>query len=749
MALQFDLEPDEVELFIQEADEHLQALDEDLVRLEQEGDNQELLQEIFRAAHTLKGAAGMINHRRMADLTHIMENVLDGFRKDTLTPTPSLIDALLEGLDLLKILKEEVITLEESAIDVEGVVATLEALSAAEVMEADSSEEGSRREELRGWPLSAEEESRLQARQAEGGSAFLVEVVIASDSIAPAARAMLVMMDLNQTGEVISSRPTMEEIESGNVAGLLDVILVTPEDQITILCLIDEIMEIQQARVTPYGMATEEQLPSSIGEHSVIPDFPATPAAPQPLPLPSARPLEGVTELSPPEHDQRDVNLGPLAAGKEQDRRIIDLGPEARGKSKEELIHAAAQKTSIHVSKTIRTSVDRLDNLMNLVGELVTDRTRLFQIRADLEAAYGDNESVARLNEAVTHVARITDELQEEVMRVRMVPIENVFNKFPRVVRDLSRKAGKKIDLRIYGKETELDRSVTEEIGDPLMHLIRNSVDHGIESPEARVAAGKPETGTVTLSARHEENQIVITVEDDGGGIDAEKVKASAVQKGTVSAEAAAKMSEREAVDLIFGAGVSTAERITDISGRGVGMDVVRTNIERLNGSVSVSTELGKGSRFEVRMPLTLAIVPSLLVSLAEKTYAVPLSSVTETLRIRKNEIKTIRGRENIQLRGHVLPLLRLGDFFGFARNGHGQDKLFVVAVRWGEMEVGFAVDSLVGQQEMVIKSLGELMGDIRGLSGGGILGDGSIALIVDVPSIVKTAIQENNVARG
>ncbi|NOZ07122.1 MAG: chemotaxis protein CheA [Chloroflexi bacterium] len=752
MALQFDLEPDEVELFIQEADEHLQALDEDLVRLEQEGDNQELLQEIFRAAHTLKGAAGMINHRRMADLTHIMENVLDGFRKETLTPTPSLIDALLEGLDLLKILKEEVITLEESAIDVEGVVATLEALSTAEVSEAGSSEEEGRREELHGWPLSAEEESRLQARQAEGWSVFLSEVVIASDSIAPAARAMLVTMDLNRIGEVISSRPTLQEIEAGQVAGRLDVILATPEEQVTILCLIDEIMEIQQARVKPYGMATEEvQLPD--GKHPVIPDFPATPVAPQPIqpspsPSPSVRSPEVVTETISPDRDQRDVNLGPLAAGKERDRRIIDLGPEARGKSKEELLHVAAQKSSIHVSKTIRTSVERLDNLMNLVGELVTDRTRLFQIRADLEAAYGDDGSVARLSEAVTHVARITDELQEEVMRVRMVPIENVFNKFPRVVRDLSRKAGKKIDLHIYGKETELDRSVTEEIGDPLMHLIRNSVDHGIESPEARVAAGKPETGTVTLSARHEENQIVITVEDDGGGIDAERVKASAVQKGMISAEAAAKMSEREAVDLIFGAGVSTAERITDISGRGVGMDVVRTNIERLNGSVSVRTELGKGSRFDVRMPLTLAIVPSLLVSLAEKTYAVPLSSVTETLRIRKEEIKTIRGRENIQLRGHVLPLLRLGDFFGFARNGHGRDKLFVVAVRWGEMEVGFVVDSLVGQQEMVIKSLGDLMGDIRGLSGGGILGDGSIALIVDVPSIVKTAIQENNVGR-
>ena len=748
MALQFDLEPDEVELFIQEADEHLQALDEDLVRLEQEGDNQELLQEIFRAAHTLKGAAGMINHRRMADLTHIMENVLDGFRKETLVPTPSLIDTLLEGLDLLKILKGEVITREESAIDVEGVVATLEVLSTSEIPGNSSPEEDQKEEELQGWPLTPEEEGRLQARQKEGWAAFLVEVHIAPDSIAPAARAMLVMMDLNKIGEVISSHPTLPEIEAGEVTGRLDVILATPEEQIAILCLVDEIMEIQQAQAKPYGVAAEQEQPSPFLEnHVVVPDFPATPPAPQPVQQAAPQP-QPAAESVIRNRDERDVNLGPLAANVGQNRRKIDLGPEARGKSKAKLAQLAAKNRSIHVSKTIRTSVERLDSLMNLVGELVTDRTRLFQVRADLEAAYGDDKNVAKLSEAITHVARITDELQEEVMRVRMVPIENVFNKFPRVVRDLSRKADKKINLQIFGKETELDRSVTEEIGDPLMHLIRNSVDHGIESPDARVAAGKPETGTVTLSARHEENQIVITVEDDGGGIDAEKVKAAAVQKGMISAEAAAKMSDREAVDLIFGAGVSTAKQITDISGRGVGMDVVRTNIERLNGSVSVSTELGKGSRFEVRMPLTLAIVPSLLVSLLEKTYAVPLSSVTETLRIRKDEIKTIHGRENIQLRGHVLPLLRLSDFFGFARNGHGRDKLFVVAVRWGEMEVGFVVDSLVGQQEMVIKSLGDLMGDIRGLSGGGILGDGSIALIVDVPSIVKTAIQENGVAR-
>jgi len=707
MALQFDLEPDEVDFFIQEADEHLQALDEDLVRLEREGDNEELLQEIFRAAHTLKGAAGMIVHHRMADLTHAMENVLDGFRKGTLAPTPSLIDALLEGLDVLKVLKEEVVTLEESDVDVAGVVATLEELGRAGPVAAEDGQETGGED---GWPLTDDEVTRLEARQAEGLSPYHLLVRIAPDSIAPAARAMLVIMDLSAIGDVIASRPSMPEIEAGNVAEKLEIMLATTKDQPTILCIIDDIMEILEVRAKPYGppvtasAGRESSRKADEATGSSPPDgalstLPPTPAPPE---IPQA--AQGVLESA----DEREINVGPLVGGVENNRRVADLGPEARGKPKEELLRLAAQKNAIHVTKTIRTSVERLDVLMTLVGELVTDRTRLYQLRADLEAEYGDDERVAKLSEAVTHVARITDELQEEVMRVRMVPIESVFNKLPRVVRDLARKANKKIDLEIVGKDTELDRSVTEEIGDPLMHLIRNAVDHGIESVEDRRAAGKPETGHVTLSARHEENQIVITVEDDGGGIDTEKVKAAAVKKGEISAEAAAKMSEREALDLIFGAGVSTAEKGHRRVGVAVwGMDVVRTNIERLNGSVSVSTALGKGTKFEVRMPLTLAIIPSLLVSLAKKTYAIPLVSVVETLRIKRSEIKTVRGRETIQLRGHVLPLLRLCDFFRFARNGHHQKKMFIVSVRWGETEVGFVVDALVGQQEIVIKIAG------------------------------------------
>lgn len=747
MALQFDLEPDEVDFFIQEADEHLQALDEDLVRLEREGDNEELLQEIFRAAHTLKGAAGMIVHRRMADLTHAMENVLDGFRKGTLVPTPSFIDALLEGLDMLKVLKEEVITLEESDVDVASVVEALEALSGAGPVAA---EDGQETDGADGWSLTDDEATRLEARQAEGFSPYHVRVRIAPDSIAPAARAMLVIMDLDTIGEVITSRPALPEIEVGNVTDKLEIVLATTKDQPTILCMIDDIMEILEVQAkaySPIALVSEGRGSWGKAEEAADSSPPgAVPSVLPPTPAPPEIPQAAQVGLQPA--DEREMNLGPLVGGTEQDRRVADLGPEARGKSKEELQRLAAQRSAIHVTKTIRTSVERLDVLMTLVGELVTDRTRLYQIRADLEAEYGDDERVAKLSEAVTHVARITDELQEEVMRVRMVPIESVFNKLPRVVRDLSRKANKKIDLEIVGKDTELDRSVTEEIGDPLMHLIRNAVDHGIESVDDRRAAGKPEIGRITLSARHEENQIVITVEDDGGGIDTEKVKAAAVKKGEITTEAAAKMSKREALDMIFGAGVSTAEKITDVSGRGVGMDVVRTNIERLNGSVSVSTARGKGTTFEVRMPLTLAIIPSLLVSLAKKTYAIPLVSVVETLRIKRSEIKTVRGRETIQLRGHVLPLLRLGDFFGFARNGHGQEKMFIVSVRWSELEVGFVVDALVGQQEIVIKTLGDLIGDIRGLSGGGILGDGSIALIIDVPSVVKTAIRENSMAR-
>jgi two-component system chemotaxis sensor kinase CheA len=376
---------------------------------------------------------------------------------------------------------------------------------------------------------------------------------------------------------------------------------------------------------------------------------------------------------------------------------------------------------------------------MNLVGELVIDRTRLTQIVGTLEGHNQVGDVAQDLGRASAHIGRVTTELQERIMRARMLPVENLFKKFPRMMRDLSIKAGKEMDFVIRGEETELDRSVIEEIGDPLMHLLRNAVDHAIESPEERVRAGKSARGTVFLEASQQENQIVVVVRDDGRGIDPEKIRNHAIRKGILTAESAKRLSEAEVIDLIFGAGFSTAEKVSDISGRGVGMDVVRKNIEKLNGIIEIDTRVGQGAEFRIRLPLTLAIIRALLVEVDREVLAIPLSSVTETHRIPLAEIQTVNRREVITLRGKVHPLLRLVDLLGFSIEGkESQDYVLVVIVNLGGKQVGIAVDSLVGEQEVVIKSLGGFLGEIPGLSGATILGDGNVAIILDVPSLVK-----------
>ncbi|MER3514563.1 MAG: chemotaxis protein CheA, partial [Chloroflexota bacterium] len=395
------------------------------------------------------------------------------------------------------------------------------------------------------------------------------------------------------------------------------------------------------------------------------------------------------------------------------------------------------------------------------VGELITDRNRLFQIRSSFEQRFRGDPQMEELIQTTLHISRITDQLQEEVMRIRMLPIANVFNKFPRLVRDLARKAGKQVELVIRGEETELDRSVIEEISDPLVHLLRNAVDHGLETPEERRAAGKPERGTILLTARHEESRIILTVEDDGRGIDVERVKASAVQRGLLTEAEAAALSHDEAIHLIFRPGLSTAKVVTDVSGRGVGMDIVRANIERLNGTITVETWPGQGTQFQITLPLTLAIIPTLLVRIDESTFAIPLPAVMETLRVPLADIQTVKGKQVIQLRQRVLPLARLSQVLGFrmtdngpsvlrlpssvSTSGNGQRYEYVVAVRWGRLEMGLLVDALVGEQELVIKPLGRLIGETPGIFGAAILGDGRVALIVDVPGLFKLVTKEES----
>jgi two-component system chemotaxis sensor kinase CheA len=391
------------------------------------------------------------------------------------------------------------------------------------------------------------------------------------------------------------------------------------------------------------------------------------------------------------------------------------------------------------VDKTVRTSVERLDALMNLVGELITDRNRLNQLRNQLEVTYRGNEKFSMLSDTVVHIGRITDQLQEEVMHIRMLPVANVFNKFPRLVRDLAQKTGKELDLVIRGQDTELDRSVIEEINDPLIHLLRNSVDHGIETPSERIAAGKNPRGTVTLSARHEQGRIVLTVEDDGKGIDTEKLKASAVSRGLISPVDAASMPDDKAIDLIFLSGLSTSKTVSDISGRGVGMDIVRTNIERLNGTVVVETHPGRGSIFTISLPLTLAIVPTLLVRVSDITFAIPLVMVVETQHLHSKDIRVVSGKPVTQLRDKVITLVHLSDVFKLNNHDKAED-YYMVVVRSNKVEIGLIVDLLMGEEEVVVKSLNSIIGETPGISSAAILGDGQVALILDVSGLYKVS---------
>lgn len=383
-------------------------------------------------------------------------------------------------------------------------------------------------------------------------------------------------------------------------------------------------------------------------------------------------------------------------------------------------------------NQSIRVNVDRLEQLMNLAGELVIDQTRIRQINRMFRHKFGADEMVDELGIISDHLTRTIGELQEEVMKVRMLPLDNLFSRFPRMVRDLSRSLGKEIELVIEGKETELDRTLIDQIGDPLIHLLRNAIDHGVESPELRIAAGKPQKGTVHIKAAHEDNQVVISIEDDGAGIDADKMRNAAISKGLLTTEEAAKLSREEAIRLIFQPGFSTAKAISDISGRGVGMDIVRSDIENMNGLIDIETKVGSGTTFKIRVPLTLAIITGLLVKADDRTFVIPMSSVAEIVRIEPEEIRTVQGVPVITIRDEVIPLGWLHDYFGYPRYSCERN-IPVVILGYAEKRLAIAVDELIGNQEIVIKSLGSFIGMTRAISGATILGNGSLALILDV----------------
>jgi two-component system chemotaxis sensor kinase CheA len=659
-------------VFMDEAEEQLREMDQAIILLEQDPGDINLLNKIFRAAHTIKGAAATMGFESMASLTHDMENILDKLRRKEMTVTREVVNVLLACLDHLQAMKAEIAAGRDGRGNILSLSGKLQELLAIGDVPAQQAVQPAGKNALE---LNEIEENVVRAAHVKGYRTCHIVVTLDSGCIMKAARAYIIFNNLKDAGEIIKTVPSAEDIEREKFDCQIQLLLVTKEDMDTIANILNTISEIESIKVMP-------------------------------------------------------VELEDTGTDSEQ-----ASSADQQAEQKVEL--ALSEKK---LGQTVRVDVHRLENLMNLVGELVIDRGRLAQVGLSLRNRLGSEELVETLDDVSVHIGRITSDLQEEIMKARMFPIEQVFNRFPRMVRDLAQKAGKEVEFIVEGRETELDRTVIEEIGDPLIHLLRNAIDHGIEIPAERLKTGKSRVGTVRLKAVHQENQIVITVEDDGRGINADAVKKKALANGLISKEAAAGLNEREALDLIFLPGFTTAEVVSSVSGRGVGMDIVRSHIEKINGTVEIDTLIGRGTLFTIKLPLTLAISRSLLVYVGERVFAFPLANVVEILEVARDSMQRVQRRHVILVRGEVLPLFRLDKVLGFRGTGETPEKFPVLVVSFSDRRLGFIVDNLIGEQEIVIKSLGDYIGQIPGLAGATIMGDGRLALILDVRGLVGKA---------
>lgn len=706
MGFDFETSLEDIRVFLDEAEENLQVMEAGILRLEQEADDPEILQEIFRAAHTLKGSSATLGHKKMAEVTHAMENVLDKLRKGRLFAGAAVTDALFASLDLLKIYKEEIATGVDSGVQTGEILALLNAVAEAGGAAGSSAAPAAPTapvantaakvspvaSETPALPLDSAEQAALARGKAEGLTPYALFVQLDPTSAMPAVRAFQTLLAVGDLGQLVRSWPTQEEVEEDRIGKELKVLFLSAQPESAIRETLSGIPEITVTGLQPYLEAAPASAPTpSLSTAAAV----------------AAPPVEAL-------HANADTH-GPVSL--------------KGGRN----------------SRTVRVDVEVLDNLMNLVGELVIDRTRLLQVLTELESQREGDELTQVMSAAVAHIGRMTADLQDQIQRARMLPVETLFRKFPRMVRDTAQIAGKEVDFTILGEETELDRSVIEEIGDPLMHLLRNAVDHGLEGPADRVKVGKSAKGNVRLEAFHEENHIIISVKDDGRGMDPQKIRASAVRKGMMTEEAAKRLSDEEAINLIWQPGFSTAEKVSEVSGRGVGLDVVHKNIERLNGSVQVFSVLGQGTEFRIKLPLTLAIIRSLQVQVSETTYCLPLGSVVETDRIPSDSIQTVRGRQVIIKRGEVIPLIHLTDAFLLERESGWTlpEELFIVIVTVMNRHYGIVVDNLIGEGDVVIKPLGKFIGDVPGVSGATIMGDGDVAIILDISSLINTVQSE------
>ncbi|QQW72189.1 hybrid sensor histidine kinase/response regulator [Helicobacter pylori] len=651
-----------MEDFLIEAFEMNEQLDQDLVELEHNPEDLDLLNRIFRVAHTIKGSSSFLNLNILTHLTHNMEDVLNRARKGEIKITPDIMDVVLRSIDLMKTL---LVTIRDTGSDTNNGKEN-------EIEEAVKQLQAITSQNLEGAKERTKEAPQKEVKEENKGEAK------------------------GEAKENKAKAPTAENTASDNP--------LADEPDLDYANMSAEEVEAEIERLLNKRQEADKERRAQKKQED------------------QAKPKQEV------------------ALAKETPKTETPKAPKAETKAKAKADTEENKAPSIGVEQTVRVDVRRLDHLMNLIGELVLGKNRLIRIYSDVEERYDGEKFLEELNQVVSSISAVTTDLQLAVMKTRMQPVGKVFNKFPRMVRDLSRELGKSIELIIEGEETELDKSIVEEIGDPLIHIIRNSCDHGIEPLEERRRLNKPETGKVQLSAYNEGNHIVIKISDDGKGLDPVMLKEKAIEKGVISERDAEGMSDREAFNLIFKPGFSTAKVVSNVSGRGVGMDVVKTNIEKLNGIIEIDSEVGVGTTQKLKIPLTLAIIQALLVGVQEEYYAIPLSSVLETVRISQDEIYTVDGKSVLRLRDEVLSLVRLSDIFKVDAILESNSDVYVVIIGLADQKIGVIVDYLIGQEEVVIKSLGYYLKNTRGIAGATVRGDGKITLIVDVGAMMDMA---------
>lgn len=688
-----------LEIFIDETKEHIQTLNDQVLILEAEPENIDTVNEIFRAAHSLKGMAGTMGFKRMQRLTHDMENVFSEIRNGKMNVNADMIDIVFKCLDAIEgYLANIVETGDEGTEDNEEVIALLnaaleqgttggdaakEAEAKAEEPKAEKPAAGSEeRRKFLSIPIADYEKNAMMEAKANGLHVYATTVYIQETCLLKAARAFLVFKGLESKGEVIKSVPSAQDIEDEKFDFDFSMFIISDKSLEEVKKAIENVSEIDEAVVEEYEIPDQVQ---------------------------STEPKAEETEKQETKADKPVKNEDKKTPAKTGNKPVVN--------------------------RSVRVDIEKLDDLMNLVSELIIAKNGLVSVTGDVS---GQDQT---FNEQIEYLERITTNLHESVMKVRMVPIESVVNRFPRMIRDLSKKLNKEMELIMTGEDTELDRTVIDEIGDPLMHMLRNAADHGLESTIDRLKIGKPQVGTIRLDAYQDGNNVTIEVTDDGAGVDVEKIKRKAVEKGTITEEQAEYMTEKEAVDLLFQPAFSTAEKISDVSGRGVGLDVVKNKIEGLGGDVEVVTKLGEGTTFIVRLPLTLAIIQALMVDISGEKYALPLNSIVTLEEIMPEDIKYVHTKEVINLRGAVIPLVRLNEVLDIEpierEDDEIDDALIVVIVKKGDKQAGLVIDKLLGQQEIVIKPLGKYIRVPKMISGATILGNGEVALIIDSNTLV------------